>query len=215
MEIILYIAGKSRKAAEFAAALGKRYELIRVYSGKQAIEQPGTPSLIVLDAASMRTTGTRICEQLENAYAQVPVVHIHPAKKAEARSEATLVLNLPLSARRLLQNVDSLLNEEEIIECGPFRMNVVRRTLISHGKEVQLTPKVASLVEIFLRHPEETIDRRTLMSQIWETDYLGDTRTLNVHIRWVRDALENGGKRPKYLKTVRGVGYRLVLPEEN
>jgi DNA-binding response OmpR family regulator len=92
-------------------------------------------------------------------------------------------------------------------------MDVSRRVLVANGQETQLTPKLAVLVEMFLKHPGETLDRKTLMVQVWDTDYLGDTRTLDVHVRWIRQAIEPDPGKPRYLKTIRGVGYRLDIPD--
>ncbi|MCA9909541.1 MAG: winged helix-turn-helix domain-containing protein, partial [Anaerolineae bacterium] len=84
---------------------------------------------------------------------------------------------------------------------------------VFRDQETILTPKLSQLVEIFLRHPGQTLDRKLLMAQVWDTDYLGDTRTLDVHIRWFRRAVEDNPSKPLYLKTVRGIGYRLELPD--
>ena len=62
-----------------------------------------------------------------------------------------------------------------------------------------------------MQHPDQTLNRKTLMAQVWETDYLGDTRTLDVHVRWIRKAIESDPGKPRYLKTVRGIGYRLQV----
>ena len=78
----------------------------------------------------------------------------------------------------------------------------------ANGREKRLTPKAASLLEVFLKHPEETLDRAFLMRQVWDTDYIGDTRTLDVHVRWVREAIEPEPGKPCHILTVRGVGYR-------
>ena len=74
-----------------------------------------------------------------------------------------------------------------------------------------MTPKLVQLVETFFRHPDETLDRKMLMERVWNTSYLGDTRTLDVHVRWIRRAIEANPSKPRYLKTVRGVGYRLEV----
>lgn len=215
---ILMVANAGAKTAQYIQALEKKYQVIIARSGRQAVVKgrAQAPALVVLDAVSMRTTGVRICQGLHDKLAGVPVIHIHPGPRPQSESEAEVVLFPPLSARRLMNCVELLLGEaqDEVIECGPFRMNLPRRSLIAHGKEMQLTPKVAALLEVFMRHAGETLDRKTLMEKVWNTDYLGDTRTLDVHIRWVRDALENSSKKPRYLRTVRGVGYRLVIPDD-
>ncbi len=90
-------------------------------------------------------------------------------------------------------------------------MNRARRLLVVDGQETELTPKQALLIEMFFTNPGVTLDRRTLMEKVWQTDYLGDTRTLDVHVRWVRQMLEDDPSKPQYLQTVRGVGYRLEV----
>lgn len=215
--IILLVANAGAKTAQYIRLLEKRYTVVVARSGKQAIvkAERRQPSAIVLDAVSMRTTGERIVHQLAESIS-VPLIHIHPGPRSEARTSAEVILFPPLSAKRLFNCVELLLGKahDEIIECGPFIMNVPKRTLIAHGKEKQLTPKVALLLELFMRNLNQTMDRKTLMEKVWQTDYLGDTRTLDVHIRWVREALEDKSRKPRFLKTVRGVGYRLVIAEK-
>ncbi|MBI3942747.1 MAG: winged helix-turn-helix domain-containing protein [Chloroflexi bacterium] len=76
----------------------------------------------------------------------------------------------------------------------------------------RLTPKEAELLAEFMRHPEEVLTRQFLMKHVWQTDYMGDTRTLNVHIRWLREKIEDDPSRPRMLRTIRGVGYRFGIP---
>jgi DNA-binding response OmpR family regulator len=172
--------------------------------------------VVVLDAISMRTPGDRLCHQLRDKLPGVPIIHLHPGPADGANSPADVLLFPPFTWRKVVNSVARLLDAggDEIITCGPFSMNVDRRILVAHGQETQLTPKQALLIETFLRHPGEVLDRKTLMEQVWDTDYMGDTRTLDVHIRWLRRALENGIDKPRYLKTVRGVGYQLDIPPE-
>jgi DNA-binding response OmpR family regulator len=77
----------------------------------------------------------------------------------------------------------------------------------------KLTPQLCRLLEVFMRNPEKTLSRKFLMKEVWETDYLGDTRTLEVHICWLRKKIEDDSHRPRYLRTVRGVGYCFSLSE--
>ena len=83
-----------------------------------------------------------------------------------------------------------------------------QRLLTAHGKEHRLTPKLAQLMETFLRNPGKTLDREYLMRNVWQTEYMGDTRTLDVHIRWIREAVEGEPGKPRFIVTVRGKGYR-------
>ncbi len=86
---------------------------------------------------------------------------------------------------------------------------------ISGFGERRLTPKLANLLEAFLLHPNEVVDRNWLMRTIWKTNYYGDTRTLDVHIRWIREVIEANPARPRILKTVRGMGYIFSIPAKD
>lgn len=206
------------QANQTSLALEKRYRVLRAASGKQALSlaaaQP--PQAVVLDAASMRTPGERICQALRDGLPAAPILHIHPGPKQDVRTVADVVLFAPVSSRRLLSAMGRLLKTQDdaLITCGPFTMNLARRILVVHGQETHLTPKQALLVEMFLRNPDRTLDRKILMEKVWNTDYLGDTRTLDVHIRWIRQVIEADPGNPRYLRTVRGVGYRLDLPPQ-
>jgi DNA-binding response OmpR family regulator len=80
-------------------------------------------------------------------------------------------------------------------------------------KEARLTPKQAKLLELFIQNHGRMLTRKQLIRDVWLTDYTGDTRTLDVHMSWLRKAVEADPKRPKFLKTIRGLGYRLDIPE--
>jgi DNA-binding response OmpR family regulator len=199
------------------SGLEKRYTLLNAVSGKMALAMldEQTPDVIVVDAASMRTSGLWLCRDLRRRLPHVLMIHIHPLPKQQVDTPADVLLFPHFTARKLINNIERLLKTRsgDVIECGPFSINVKSRILSAHGQEIQLTPKLARLMETFLRNPGRTIDRKTLMDRVWDTNYMGDTRTLDVHIRWIREAIENHSK-PRYLKTVRGVGYRLEIPEE-
>ena len=85
-----------------------------------------------------------------------------------------------------------------------------RQVVTGNGTQ-QLTPMLCQLLEVFMRNPEKVLGRRFLMKEVWETDYLGDTRTLEVHICWLRKKIEEDPRHPRYLITVRGRGYRFSL----
>jgi DNA-binding response OmpR family regulator len=121
----------------------------------------------------------------------------------------------PFTPRKLLNTVQRLMpsDKENSLSAGPIRMNVKQRKISCGGREAQVTPKEARLLEVFLRHPGILLTRKFLIKTVWETDYTGDTRTLDVHISWLRQILEPDPVSPRYLKTIRGQGYRLDVPE--
>ncbi len=205
------------RTESFSSGLKKRYEVTSVTSGKHALAllKENEYAVVVLDAISMRTPGDRIARQLNEGLGKIPLIHLHPGPKASANSPAEVVLFMPFTARKIANTIKRLLDHvtnDQIITCGPFSVNLTRRILVANGQETTLTPKLLLLVETFLRHPGETLDRATLMERVWDTSYLGDTRTLDVHVRWIRRAIEENPGDPHYLKTVRGVGYRLEIP---
>ena len=83
--------------------------------------------------------------------------------------------------------------------------------LNSNGQAIPLRPMEAQLLAALLARPNQVVSRATLMREVWQTDFLGDTRTLDVHIRWLRQKIEANPSRPRRLVTVRGVGYCLVI----
>lgn len=216
---ILLVGRTPSNGASVANALNKHYSVLTASSGKVAIQIARETHIrvIVLDAISMRTPGERICEELREALPAVALIHLHPGPKTSSHSTADVVLLHPVTPRRILSAVDGLLREktDDLLSCGPFVINRTRRLLIANGQETQLTPKQLLLIETFFSNPCLTLDRRTLMEKVWQTDYIGDTRTLDVHIRWLREMIESDPSHPEYLHTVRGVGYRLDIPSED
>jgi len=222
---VLLIQSARANGKSFAPALRKRYDLLLAYSGKQglAMIQAATPDVVVVDAVSMRISGDRICRALRTHLPPgTPIIHIRPAAdmgEQTAPSSADVVLHPPFTWRKLINRIKPFVeryNQKagEVLQVGALSLNVSKRLLTVGAQENRLTPKLTSLAELFLRHPNATLDRETLIRTVWNTDYMGDTRTLDVHIRWLRELVEENPSRPRVITTVRGVGYRLVSPLE-
>lgn len=171
------------------------------------------PTVIVLDAASLRTSGNRISFSLRAALEQMPIIHIRAAE-ATGNSAADVLLVPPFTARKLTNRIDRLTVPVEgaHLQVGPFSLNAQSQTLTTPWTEKKLTPKLVELMELFMGNLNNTLERKYIMQQVWKTDYMGDTRTLDVHIRWLRKAVEPNPRKPQYITTVRGVGYRFVVP---
>ncbi len=170
--------------------------------------------MIVLNSASLGSSGLRICHQLQESAGGVPIIHIVEADAlADPRDGiADVTLILPFTARKLINSVKRLMPSarNDMVQSGPIRLALRARIVEAYGKEKRLTARTAALLQLFLKHPGETLGRSYLMQQIWHTDYMGDTRTLDVHIRWVREAVERDPERPRHIITVRGQGYRFL-----
>ena len=96
---------------------------------------------------------------------------------------------------------------------GGLSLSVGEPSLSMGGKPINITPKMCALLQVFMANRGKVLTRRFLMEKVWETSYMGDTRTLDVHIHMLRKALGDGSRKPVYLHTVRGVGYRFEIPD--
>ena len=136
----------------------------------------------------------------------------NPLQAAEYE-HANVVLTLPFTLRKLVNRIVPLLpgGGEHMLHVGPLRLDLERKRVRCLGREARLTPRLAKLLQILMQHPGEVMQRDDLFKQVWETKYAGDTRTLDVHISWLRQAIEEDARHPQLLKTVRGVGYRLDI----
>jgi len=137
-------------------------------------------------------------------------------------SLATLPLGLRLDERLMypppgqelfavLYRMLSCTDTAHILTRGPVSLDLHTRTVKTPRGQHHVTPKQSALLQMFMSRHGEVISRREIMEEIWETSFLGDTRTLDVHIRWLREQIEADPSSPRYLMTVRGRGYRLCL----
>jgi DNA-binding response OmpR family regulator len=212
---LLVIEGKRADHPAFAAALRKKgFEVELVTSGSQALARlKGSfdPDAVVVHAASLRTSGKRICQSLRRKMENLPILLILDPGQEAGKTSANVALSLPFTIQKLVNRIRHLLpgDGNNSIHAGLIRLDVENHTVRCFGKQSRLTPRLMSLLKILLDHRGEVIERKSLFSQVWETDYTDDTRTLDVHVSWLRHAIEADPKNPKLLKTVRGVGYRL------
>jgi DNA-binding response OmpR family regulator len=98
---------------------------------------------------------------------------------------------------------------QRLLQAGPISLDLERKQVRCQGREARLTPRLARILEVLMRSPGIVLERERLFMDVWNTEYTGDTRTLDVHVSWLRHALEEDPRRPQFLKTIRGVGYRL------
>lgn len=214
---ILWIEGKRADGPSFIPGLRKKgYVIESVVTGKAALARMShaDPDIVVVNAASMRTSGKRICQSIHEQMPDLPILVIaspdHPLINGEC---ANVILNLPFTIRKLVNRIVPLLpaEEENLMQAGPIKLDVERNQVQCEEKEARLTPRLVSLLKILMRHPGEVLERENLFRKVWNTEYTGDTRTLDVHISWLRRAIEEDPRSPRFLKTIRGVGYRLDI----
>lgn len=222
---ILWIEGNRAEELAYIPALRKKgYTVSIVSTGQAALVSLSQESidLVVINAAALRTSGKRICQDIHAHRAGLPVVLIvnptHTPRIIDKKRDACAqsVLSLPFTVRKLINRITPLLPTDEfrtgssaVIRVGVIQMDPGNRRVRCENKESRLTPRLARLLTTLMNHPGEVIEREQLFREVWRTEYMEDTRTLDVHISWLRQAIEEKPRSPRFLKTIRGVGYRL------
>jgi len=206
--------------------------MLRKEGFEVAIAENGTDALkefdrngadiVLLDLMLPGIPGTEVCRQIR-ATSSVPVIMVS-AKDDEVDKVVGLELGAddyvtkPYSPRELVARIRAVLRrgaEPELapatLEAGPVRMDVERHVVTVDGQQQRLPLKEFELLEMFLRNPGRVLTRGQLIDRVWGSDYVGDTKTLDVHVKRLRAKLEPEPSEPKYLVTVRGLGYKLDL----
>ncbi len=212
---ILLIEGKRADRPSFSAGLTKKgFHVESVPNGSAALAHLVTdlPHLVIVDAASMRTSGKRICQSLKEHAEKLPIVLIlGEAPEGSEKPAVEVVLVQPFTLQKLINRIRPLVPSEakDLLQVGTLQLDVEQRLVRRQEKQVKLTPRLIILLKILMEHPGELIDRKELFKRVWDTSSTVDTRTLDVHISWLRQAIEEDPRHPKFIKTVRGAGYRL------
>lgn len=215
---ILWVEGRSSPAPSLLPDLRQKgYEVESVSTGKAAYARlPDlNPDLAIINAASLQSSGRRICRNLRERLDDQPILLIRKKdQKGNGQStQADLTLTLPFTVRKLVNRIQSLnpKTDGKALSAGPITLYPKCNTVQVNGREPQvLTPRLTDLLKMLIKHAGEVITREDLFREVWETDYVKDTRTLSVHISWLRKEIEDDPRDPQRLKTIRGVGYMLA-----
>lgn len=211
---LLVIEGRHAEIPSFATDLQKKgFDIRSFQNGSQAVAKIKqiNPSLVVINAASLRSTGLRICLAVRKKDPKLPIILILENDKAVDKNAAEVVLGLPFTVQKLVNRIKALLPSDgnNILTAGPIQLDLDHKRVRCLSKNAKLTPRLIALLQILMEKHGEVVEREALFKKVWETNYTGDTRTLDVHISWLRRAIELDPNNPKFLKTIRGVGYRL------
>ena len=223
MTRILIVEDESSLSEPLAYLLEREgYETAIAEDGISAVaefERDGA-DLVLLDLMLPGMPGTEVCRQIR-ATSSVPIIML-TAKDSEVDIVVGLELGAddyvtkPYSSRELLARIRAVLRrrvevddfDDAVLEAGTVRMDVERHTVSVNGEEIAMPLKEFELLEMLLRNAGRVLTRGQLIDRVWGSDYFGDTKTLDVHVKRIRSKIEEVPSQPKMLVTVRGLGYR-------
>ncbi len=182
------------------------------------------PDVVILDWMMPQPDGLALCRLLRSE----PTTRALPIVMLTAKSdEIDRILGLeigaddyitkPFSVKELAARVRALLRRDEylhaqqerLLTCGPLKMDLDRHQVTKHGQPLELTPKEFDLLAMFLRNRGRVLTRELLLEQVWGAEPADSSRTVDVHVRYLRRKIEDKPEEPKFIVTVRGLGYRL------
>ena len=202
----------------------KGFDTVTAYDGKSALEafRKEQPDLVLLDWTLPDLQGVEILKQIREEQDFTPVVMLTGRTAKEDIVEGLTAgaddyVTKPFTWEELLARINSVLRRAQQVSQTPgkrLRFGDIILDTASHrvwlaDKELSLSPREYALLEIFMNNPRRVYSRDDLIERVWGLDYDGDTKTVDVHICWIRQKIEEDPARPKLLQTVRGFGYRL------
>jgi DNA-binding response OmpR family regulator len=203
------------------------YGVLVASDGVQGLElaRRERPDLVVLDIMLPRLDGFSVCRILRQE-SDVPIMML-TARQDEVDRVAGLELGAddyvskPFSLGEMLARLRAIMRRSErqprlgreVLEAGALRVDTSSRRAWREGQELALPQKEFDLLTCLIRNHGIALSRDLLLERVWGLDFVGDSRTVDVHIRWLREKIEPDPSRPRYIQTVRGVGYRFEVPE--
>lgn len=223
MTRILIVEDEESLSDPLSYLLGKEgFEVAVVDNGVDAVAEfdRSGADLMLLDLMLPGLSGTEVCRQVRQR-SSVPIIML-TAKDAEIDKVVGLELGAddyvtkPYSSRELVARIRAVLRRqgepEELIsatvQAGPVRMDIERHVVSVHGERVAMPLKEFELLEMLLRNAGRVLTRGQLIDRVWGSDYVGDTKTLDVHVKRLRAKIEPDPSAPRHLVTVRGLGYK-------
>jgi DNA-binding response OmpR family regulator len=170
------------------------------------------PDLVVLNICSGLSEVEELCESLAENGLDLPRLVVHDGE-APRHLRAEAYIAVPFTARKLSFRIKRAIGDQmdRFTRVGDLIVDRVKRTVKSGDRVEPLTPKEMRLLLFLMTHPGTPLNRGFIMRHVWDTDYVGDTRTLEVHIRWLRKKVEDNPKRPAHILTVRRTGYKFQV----
>ena len=213
-----------RKLLEYNLQLSG-YDTISAADGEAAIELvlSEQPDLIVLDLMLPKLDGIEVCKKLRSGGINIPIIML-TAKGDEFDKVHGLEIGAddymtkPFSPREVTARIKAVLRRseakvdtpevEEILKSGPLKVYMERYEVYLHGEKLDFTPKEFELLAYLIQNKNRVLSRDLLLSAVWNYDFAGDTRIVDVHVSHLREKVEKDTRKPQFIKTVRGIGYK-------
>lgn len=213
-----------RKLLEYNLKLSG-YETISAADGEAAIElvKCEQPDLIVLDIMLPKLDGIEVCKRLRSQGINIPIIML-TAKGDEFDKVHGLEIGAddymtkPFSPREVIARIKAVLRRsqaeieisavEDTLQSGPIKVYLERYEVYLQGEKLDFTPKEFELLSYFIQNKNRVLSRDLLLNAVWNYDFAGDTRIVDVHVSHLREKVEKDTKNPQFIKTVRGIGYK-------
>ena len=227
MTKILVVEDEASFSEALEFLLGKEgFSVVTADTGAEALKKfdQGGIDLVLLDLMIPEVSGTEVCRQIRTK-SRVPIIML-TAKDSEVDKVVGLEIGAddyvtkPYSSRELVARIravlrrnsgDAIDSESGLMTVGPVRMDVYRHQVAVNGNPVSLPLKEFELLEFLMRNAGRVLTRMQLIDRVWGSDYVGDTKTLDVHIKRLRAKIETDPANPTLIQTVRGLGYKMEL----
>lgn len=169
----------------------------------------GWADFLIVDASSNLEDGLDLCRKLRKRDEYARIILVTPNRRELQADEIDASFVAPITLRKVLRRI-KILNQEPpryLISAADVTLDPKDRRVLHNGDAIHLTPKETRLLRLLMLNAGSLVYRKDIMKQVWDTDYTGDMRTIDVHIRWLRKKLEPTPSDPIYIRTVRGKGY--------
>ncbi|MDO5049192.1 MAG: response regulator transcription factor [Actinomycetaceae bacterium] len=206
------------------------YDVLEAEDGERALAAvaESMPDAILLDLMLPGISGTEVCRRIRQD-SEVPIIMVTAKDDVVDRIVGLEIgaddyVTKPYSYRELLARIRAVMrrqerkpseveDDEDVLKVGPILVRVDRHEVEVHGELVHLPLREFELLELLIRNVNRVLTRTQIINLVWGPDYVGDTKTLDVHVKRLRSRIEEDAKRPKLLQTVRGLGYKMVDPD--
>ncbi len=214
MDSILVIATRKTTLDSLSETLlAHNFTLLVASNARDAMREARHhfPDLIILDHTSARLLSHKLAAELRRIMEAPHIAIVRTAEEAASMS-GTACLVRPYTSAQLLECISQALGQPRLLQAGPLCLDLHQRCIhVPHLEGPRsLPPKQFTLLRLLMQHQGEVLTRERLMRDVWDTHFLDDTRTLDVHVHWLREVIEPDPHAPRFLQTVRGQGYYLA-----